>query len=270
MFSANTDCTTINGNRGTSGHGKRSIGFLCFRCRRKRRGCGIQRSCLIKRNQKCNSSRNGIGTSDGAISSQGNLGLTVCLCIGNRLVQVVKDLTAGLKERQLLADEPRRDGTVTVKVQGGHGIGADALSAGHIVPPLEAVALRRCRLQLIGGRGALRVGVGLGDGLPAHGIGAVLGGLEGHGGAHIGHQLHVGHGDLGGSAGAAGFDLHRNSAAGCKLLTEAAGCGGRGVVHQNRTFAYHDGIVKGQRRLCGLLVGDGQRRTIVTATAAAA
>ena len=113
------------------------------------------------------------------------------------------------------------------------------------------------------------MGVHLGDSLPVHSIGAVLGGLEGHGGAHIGHQLHVGHGDLGVGAGIAGFDLHLNGAAGCKLLAEAAACGGRGVVHQNRPFAYHDGIVKGQRRLCGLLVGDGQRRTVVTATAAA-
>ena len=115
----------------------------------------------------------------------------------------------------------------------------------------------------------MRVGVGLGDGLPVHGIGAVLGGPEGHGGFYIGHQLHVGHGDLGVGAGAARFDFHLNGAVGCKLLAEAAVCGGRGVVHQNHTFAYHDGIVKGQRRLCGLLVGDGQRRTIFTATAAA-
>ena len=63
--------------------------------------------------------------------------------------------------------------------------------------------------------------------------------------------------------------LYTSGAAGCKLLAEAAVCGGLGVVHQNRTFAYHDGIVKGQRRLCGLLVGDGQRRTVATATAAA-
>ena len=113
------------------------------------------------------------------------------------------------------------------------------------------------------------MGVHLGDSLPVHSIGAVLGGLEGHGGAHIGHQLHVGHGDLGVGAGTAGFDLHLNAAAGCKLLAEAAACGGRGVVHQNRTVAYHDGIVEGQRRRRGLVVGDGQRRTIVTATAAA-
>ena len=234
-----------------------------------RRGTGIAGLGLVKGDQQGDSRRNGISTADGAISSQGNLRLAVCLRIGNRLVQVVKHLTAGLKERQLLADESRRDGTVTVKVQGGLGIGADALSAGHIVPPLEAVALRRGRRHLIGGHGALGVGVHLGDILPVHGIGAVLGGLEGHGGAHIGHQLHVAHGDLGVGAGAAGFDLHRNSAAGYKLLTEVAGFSGRGVVHQNRTFAYHDGIVKGERRLCGLVVGDGQRRTIVFATAAA-
>ena len=233
------------------------------------RGTGIAGLGLVKGDQQGDLGGDGVVSRDltalGECDDRGQ----VLLRLRDRVVQVVKDLTAGLKERQLPADEPRRDGTVTVKVQGGLGIGADALSAVHIVPPLEAVALRRGRRHLIGGHGALGVGVHLGDIPPVHGIGAVLGGLEGHGGAHIGHQLHVGHGDLGVGAGAAGFDLHLNGAAGCKLLAEAAGCGGRGVVHQNRTVAYHDGIVKGQRRLCGLLVGDGQRRTIVTATAAA-
>ena len=233
------------------------------------RGTGIAGLGLVEGDQQGDRAGDGIVPRDltalGERDGRGQL----LLRLRDRVVQVVKHLTAGLKERQLLADEPRRDGTVTVKVQSGLGIGADALSAGHIVPPLEAVALRRGRLHLIGGHGALGVGVHLGDIPPVHGIGAVLGGLEGHGGAHIGHQLHVGHSDLGVGAGAAGFDLHLNGAAGCKLHAEAAVCGGRGVVHQNRTFAYHDGIVKGQRRLCGLLVGDGQRRTIVTATAAA-
>ena len=258
----------IDGNGRAFAHRQCPERLRSWGCANCRRSIRIQCPCLIERNQQRDSRRNGISTADGATSSQGDLGLAVCLRIGNRLVQVVKHLTAGLKERQLLAAEPRRDGTVTVKVQSGLGIGADALSAGHIVPALEAVALRRGRLHLIGGHGALGVGVGLGDGLPVHGIGAVLGGLEGHGGAHIGHQLHVGHGDLGVGAGAAGIDLHLNGVAGCKLLAEAAVCGGRGVVHQNRTFAYHDGIVKGQRRLCGLLVGDGQRRTGKTTLAA--
>ena len=233
------------------------------------RGTGIAGLGLVEGDQQGDLAGDGIVPRDLTALGECDDSGQVLLRLRDRVVQVVKHLTAGLKERQLLADEPRRDGTVTVKVQSGLGIGADALSAGHIVPPLEAVALRRGRLHLIGGHGALGIGVGLGDGLPVHGIGAIFGGLEGHGGTHIGHQLHVGHGDLGVGAGAAGFDLHLNGAAGCKLHAEAAVCGGRGVVHQNRTFAYHDGIVKGQRRLCGLLVGDGQRRTIVTATAAA-
>ena len=233
------------------------------------RGTGIAGLGLVEGDQQGDLGGDGVVPRDLTALGECDDSGQVLLRLRDRLVQVVKDLTAGLKERQLLADEPRRDDTVTVKVQSGLGIGVDALSAGHIVPPLEAVALRRGRLHLIGGHGALGVGVHLGDSLPAHGIRAVLGGLEGHGGAHIGHQLHVVHGDLGVGAGAAGSDLHLNGAAGFKLLAEAAGCGDRGVVHQNRTFAYHDGIVKGQRRLCGLLVGDGQRRTIVTATAAA-
>ena len=233
------------------------------------RGTGIAGLGLVEGDQQGDRAGDGIVPRDLTALGECDDSGQVLLRLRDRVVQVVKHLTAGFKERQLLADESRRDGTVTVKVQGGLGIGADALSAGHIVPPLEAVALRRGRRHLIGGHGALCVGVHLGDSLPVHSIGAVLGGLEGHGGAHIGHQLHVGHGDLGVGAGAAGFDLHLNGAAGCKLLAEAAVCGGLGVVHQNRTFAYHDGIVKGQRRLCGLLVGDGQRRTVATATAAA-
>ena len=250
-------------------HGQRPEGISVRGGGDGRRGTGIAGLGLVEGNQQGDLGGDGVVPRDLTALGECDDSGQVLLRLRDRVVQVVKHLTAGFKERQLLADEPRRDGTVTVKVQGGLGIGADALSAGHIVPPLEAVALRRGRLHLIGGHGALGVGVHLGDSLPAHGIRAVLGGLEGHGGAHIGHQLHVGHGDLGVGAGAAGIDLHLNGAAGFKLLAEAAGYGGRGVVHQNRTFAYHDGIVKGQRRLCGLVVGDGQRRTIVTATAAA-
>ena len=233
------------------------------------RGTGIAGLGIVEGDQQGDFAGDGVVPRDLTALGECDDSGQVLLRLRNRVVQIVKHLSACLKERQLLADELRRDSTVTVKIQSGLGIGADALSAAHIVPALEAVARRRGRLHLIGGHGALGVGVHLGDGLPVHGIGAVLGGLEGHGGAHIGHQLHVGHGDHGVGAGASGCDLHLNSAADRKLLTEAAGCGGRGVVHQNRTFAYHDGIVKGQRRLCGLLVGDGQRRTIVTATAAA-
>ena len=268
ILAADTD-GAIHGKRSTLTHSQCPEYLSALLGGGGRRGSGIAGLGLVKGDQQGDPGGDGIVPRDLAALGECDDSGQVLLRLRDRVVQVVKHLTAGLKERQLLADESRRDGTVTVKVQGGLGIGADALSAGHIVPPLEAVTLRRGRLHLIGGHGALRVGVGLGDGLPVHGIGAIFGGLEGHGGAHVGHQLHVAHGDLGVGAGAAGFDLHLNGAAGCKLLTEAAGCGDRGVVHQNRTFAYHDGIVKGQRRLCGLVVGDGQRRTIVFATAAA-
>ena len=270
VLSADTDGCSILKCDGTAfRHGQRPEYLGARLGGGGRRGSGIAGLGLVKRNQKCNSSRNGIAAADRTIGLQGNLGLAVCLRIGDRIVQVVEHLTAGLKERQLLADEPRRDGTVTVKVQSGLGIGADALSAVHIVPALEAVALRWGRLQLIGRHGALRVAIFLGNEFSVYCISAVFSRHESRSCIDIAYQNHVGKGDHGVGAGAARFDLHLNGGAGFKLLAEAAVCGGRGVVHQNRTFAYLDGIVKGQRRLCGLLVGDGQRRTIVTATAAA-
>ena len=268
ILAADTD-GAIHGKRSTLTHSQRPEYLSALLGGGGSRGSSIAGLGLVKGNQQGDLAGDGIVPRDltalGERDGRGQL----LLRLRDRVVQVVKDLAAGLKERQLLADEPRRDGTVTVKVQSGLGIGADALSAGHIVPPLEAVALRRGRLHLIGGHGALGVGVHLGDIPPVHGIAAIFGGLEGHSGTHVGHQLHVGHGDLGVGAGTAGFNLHRNGAAGFKLHAEAAVCGGRGVVHQNRTFAYHDGIVKGQRRLCGLLVGDGQRRTVVASAATA-
>ena len=232
------------------------------------RGTGIAGLGLVEGDQQGDLAGDGIVPRDLTALGECDDSGQVLLRLRDRVVQVVKHLSACLKERQLLADEPRRDSTVTVKIQSGLGIGADALSAGHIVPALETVALRRGRRYLIGGHGVLGVGVRLVDGFPIHRIGAVLGWLEGHGGGHVGHQLHVGHGNLGVGVGTAGLDLDLNRTAGFKLPTEAAVCGGRGVVHQNCTFAHHDGIVERQRRLCGLLVGDGQRRTIVTATAA--
>ena len=244
------------------GRGGRGGGGSC-------RGTGIAGLGIVEGDQQGDFAGDGVVPRDlTALGECDDCG-QVLLRLRNRLVQIVKHLSACLKERQLLADELRRDSTVTVKIQSGLGIGADALSALHIIPSLEAVALRRGRDDLIGGHGVLGVGVRLVDGFPIHRIGAILGGKEGHGGTHVGHQLHVSHGNLGVGAGATGCNLHLNGATSFKLLAKAAVCGGRGVVHQNRTFAYHDGIVKGQRRRRGLLVGDGQRRTVVTATAAA-
>ena len=260
----------IDGNRSALAHRQRPERFRCrgrADCRRRIR---VQRPRSIKGNQKCNTGRNGIGTADSAIGSQRNLRLTVRLRIGNCIIQIVKRLSAGLKERQLLADEPRRDGAVAFNVQGCLGGGIDVLPLGHIVPAHELIARRRGRRHLIGGHGALRIGVHLGDGLPVHGIGAVLGGLEGHGGAHVVHQCHVGHGDLGGSAGAAGFDVDLDAGVGRQLLGELAARRDPLPVHLNGAAVLLNGIVEGQRRLCGSLVGDGQRRVIMCVAAGSA
>ena len=99
-------------------------------------------------------------------------------------------------------------------------------------------------------------------------ITAVFGRQESRSCSHIGHQLHIGHGNHGVDVGAAGLNLDLDCSSGFKLLAEAAVCCDRGIVHQDLTIAYHDGIVKGQRSLCGLVVGNRQSRTIVAAAAA--
>ena len=249
---------TIDGNGRAFAHRQRPERLRRGSRPNRRRSIRIQCPCLIERDQKCNSRRNGISTADRAIRSQRNLGLAVCPCVSNRFIQVCKPLTASLKKRQRLAHKLRRNGAVTFDIQGGGCRSRDAFACGHIIPAQELITLRRGRLQLIGGHGALGVGVHLGDSLPVHGIGAVLGGLEGHGGAHIGHQLHVGHGDLGVGAGAAGFDLYLNLAAGFKLLAEAAVCDNGFSADLNGAAVLLDGISKGQCSLCSLVVFDGQ------------
>ena len=261
---------TIDGNRSAIAHRQRSERLRSWGCANCRRSIRIQRSRLIKRDQQCDSSRNGIAAADRAIGRQGNLGLTVCLRIGNRIAQLVKALAAGLKECHVLTDELRRNGAVAFDVQRGLWRSVDVLSAGHIIPAHELIARRRSCSHLIGGHGALGVGVGLGDGLPVHGIAAVLGGLERHCGGHVGHQRHTGHGDLRGGAGAAGLDIDLDEGVRRKLFGEFAACGDRRSVHLNGAAVQRNGIVEGQRRLCSSLVGDGQRGIIVCVAAGSA
>ena len=107
----------IDGNGRAFAHRQRPERLRSWGCANCRRSIRIQRSRLIERNQKCNSSRNGIGTADGAIRSQGNLGLTVCLCVSNRFIQVCKPLTAGFKQGRRFTCEPRCDGAVAFNIQ---------------------------------------------------------------------------------------------------------------------------------------------------------
>ena len=233
----------------------------------RRRRIRIQCPCRVEGDQQRDSRRNGIVAADGAISSQGDLGLAVCLCIGNRLVQVVKHLTAGLKERQLLADEPRRDGTVTVKVQGGLGIGADALSAVHIVPALEAVALRRSRHYLISSHGALRVAIFLGNAFSVYCISTVFSRHESRSCIDIAYQNHVGKGDLRSSTGAARLDVYFNALVCRQFLGKTGTRRNLCTIHLNFSAILLNRIVKGKGCCCRLHICNCQCGFIVCSTA---
>ena len=234
------------------------------------RGRGIAGLCLIKGNQKRDLGGDGVAPRDCAVTDQRNGGGQLFLRFPDRVVQLVKALAAGLKECHVLTDELRRNGAVAFDVQRGLWRSVDVLSAGHIIPAHELIARRRSCSHLIGGHGALGVGVGPGDGLPVHGIAAVLGGLERHCGGHIGHQRHVGHRDLRGGAGAAGLDIDLDGGVRRKLFGEFAACGDRRTTHLNGAAVLLDGIVKRERCLCGSLVGDGQRGAIVCIAAGSA
>ena len=254
VFSANADCTTINGNRRTSGHGKRFIGFLLFHCRRIRRGCGIQCSRLIKRNQQCNSSRNGIAAADRTIGCQGNLGLTVCLCIGNRFIQVCKPLTAGLKERQLLADEPRRDGAVAVNVQRSLCRCADIFLVRNIIPAHELITIRRGRHYLISSHGTLRVAVFLGNEFSVYCISTVFSRHESRSCIDIAYQNHVGKDDLSGSTGAARLDVYFNALVCRQFLGKTGTRRNLCTIHLNFSLVLLNRVVKGKGCCCRPLI----------------
>ena len=200
---------------------------------------------------------------DFTITCQCNLRLLVFLSVTYGRIKFFKYLTASLKQGHTGGGKLRRDGTFFIDAQSCVGRGVDVLPLGHIIPALELIARRRGRRYLIGGHGALGVGVGLGDTFPVHGIGTVLGGLEGHVGFFIGHQLHVGQRDLGGGVGGAGLDVDLDAGVGRQLLGKLVARRDRLSAHLNGAAVLCNGIVKGQRCFCGSLVGDGQRRVKV-------
>ena len=223
-----------------------------------RRSIRIQRSCLIKGNQKCNSSRNGIGTADGAISSQGNLGLAVCLCIGNRIAQIVKRLSSGFKQGRRFTCKPRRDGALCFNVQRSIGRSADVLSLGHIIPAHELITIRRSRHYLISSHGALRVAIFLGNEFSVYCISTVFSRHESRSCIDISYQNHVGKGDRCGGAGTAGLDVDSCRSASSQLLGERTISSNGCSIDLNGAALCIDSIVEGQRRRRGLVVFDGQ------------
>ena len=211
----------IDCNGASFAHRQRSERLRSWGCANCHRSIRIQRSRLIKRNQQCNSNRNGIAAADRTIGRQGNLGLTVCLCIGNRFIQVCKPLTASLKKRQRLAHKLRRNGAVTFDIQGGGCRSRDAFACGQVIPAQELITIRRSRRHLIGGHGALRVAIFLGNEFFVYCISTVFSRHECRSCIDIAYQNHVGKGDLRSSTGAARLDVYFNFLVGCQFLGES-------------------------------------------------
>ena len=156
-----------------------------------RRGSGVAGLGLVKGDQQGDAGGDGVVPADRAATDQRNGGKQLLLRLLDRVVQVVKALTAGLKERRVIAGKPRRDGAVTFNVQRRLGRGVDVLPLGHIVPAHELIARRRSRRYLIGNHGALRVAVALCDGIAVYRVGAVLCRFKCCSRCHIRHKCDI-------------------------------------------------------------------------------
>ena len=258
---------TIDGNRSAIAHRQRSERLRSWGCANCRRSIRIQRSRLIKRNQKCNSSRNGIGTTDGAISSQGDLGLAVCLCIGNRIAQVVKPLAAGFKQGRRFTCEPRCDSAVIFNVQRSLCRRADIFLVRNIIPAHELITIRRSRHYLISSHGALRVAIFLGNEFSVYCISTVFSRHESRSCIDIAYQNHVGKGDLRSSTGAARLDVYFNALVCRQFLGKTGTRRNLCTIHLNFSAVLLNRVVKGKGCCCRLLICNCQCRVIVCTAA---
>ena len=245
---------TIDGNRSAIAHRQCSERLRSRGRANCRRSIRIQRSCLIKRNQKCNSSRNGIGTADGAISSQGDLGLAVCLCIGNRIAQIVKPLAAGFKQGRRFTCEPRCDSAVIFNVQRSLCRRADIFLVRNIIPAHELITIRRGRHYLISSHGALRVAIFLGNEFSVYCIRTVFSRHESRSCIDIAYQNHVGKGDLSGSTGAARLDVYFNALVCRQFLGKTGTRRNLCTIHLNFSAVLLNRVVKGKGCCCRLLI----------------
>ena len=245
---------TIDGNRSAIAHRQRSERLRSWGCANCRRSIRIQCPCLIEWDQQRDSRRNGISTADGAISSQGDLGLAVCLRIGNRIAQIVKPLAAGFKQGRRFTCEPRCDGAVIFNVQRSLCRRADIFLVRNIIPAHELITIRRSRHYLISSHGALRVAIFLGNEFSVYCISAVFSRHESRSCIDIAYQNHVGKGDLGGGAGAAGFDVYFNAPVCRQFLGKTGTRRNLCTIHLNRSTILFNGIVKGKGCCCRLLI----------------
>ena len=228
----------------------------------RRRSIRIQCPCRVEGDQQRDSRRNGISTADRTIGRQGNLGLAVCLRIGNRVVQVCKPLTASLKKRQRLAHKLRRNGAVTFDIQGGGCRSRDAFACGQVIPAQELITIRRSRHYLISGHRTLSIAVLLGNCLAVHGVGTIFGRHKGSSRRYVRDQRYIGHGNFC-SCRAARLDINLDGTTRGKLAAEAVVCGNGFSTDLNGAAVLLDGISKGQCSLCSLVVFDGQFGVVV-------
>ena len=249
---AQADCA-IDCDGSTFTHRQRSERLRSRGCANCRRSIRIQRSRLIKRNQQCNSSRNGISTADRAISSQGDLGLTVCLCIGNRIAQIVKPLAAGFKQGRRFTCEPRCDSAVIFNVQRSLCRRADIFLVRNIIPAHELITIRRSRHYLISSHGALRVAIFLGNAFSVYCISTVFSRHKGSSRRYVRDQRYIGHGNFC-SCRAARLDVYFNALACRQFLGKTGTRRNLFTIHLNGAAVLLNGIVKGKGCCCRLLI----------------
>ena len=219
----------------------------------RRRSIRIQCPCRIEGDQQRDSRRNGIGAADRAIGRQGNLGLTFCLCVSNRFIQVCKPLTASLKKRQRLAHKLRRNGAVTFDIQGGGCRSRDAFACGQVIPPHELIAtVGRC-YQMIGRQRALSLAVLLGNCLAVHGVGTIFGRHKGSSRRYVRDQRYIGHGNFC-SCRAARLDVYFNALVCRQFLGKTGTRRNLCTIHLNGAAVRLNSVVKGKGCCCRLLI----------------
>ena len=261
ISAAQTD-RAIDGNRSAIAHRQRSERLRLGSRPNRRRSIRIQRSRLIKRNQQGNTRRDGISTADRTVCSQGDLGLAVCLCIGNRIAQIVKPLAAGFKQGRRFTCEPRCDGAVAVNVQRSLCSCVDVFTIGNVVPTHELITIRRSRHYLISSHGALRVAVFLGNEFSAYCISTVFSRHESRSCIDIAYQNHVGKGDLRSSTGAARLDVYFNALVCRQFLGKTGTRRNLCTIHLNFSAVLLNRVVKGKGCCCRLLICNCQCGTM--------
>ena len=253
ISAAQTD-RAIDGNGRAIAHRQRSERLRSWCCANCRGSIRIQCPCLIERNQKCDSSWDGVAAADRAVRNQRDLGLPGFLRISNRIVQIVKRLSSGFKQGRRFTCEPRCDGAVAVNVQRSLCRRADIFLVRNIIPAHELITIRRSRHYLISSHGALRVAIFLGNAFSVYCISTVFSRHESRSCIDIAYQNHVGKGDLRSSTGAARLDVYFNALVCRQFLGKTGTRRNLCTIHLNGSVVLLNRVVKGKGCCCRLLI----------------